>query len=365
MIRSSQINLNYSNLNKKQQLLSFLLTYACCVNRYIDVLWSINKFSGTFVGRSIIDQVEVDTTFTAKQSSAQTALHIVKSQRKKKHKTKPQFRGKSFELDQRFITIEEAKVGGKFDLWIRINCLGLRKSLFFPTKRHKQFLKFKDDGWKLRKGMRITIRDDGQIFGTVFFEKEAPKLKQTGKEIGVDCGYKKLAVTSEGQMIGVELEQKIEKISRKKQKSKAFKRALVERNDYINREIKKINLAELKTVVIEDLKHVKKRTKGKIRKQFMNKLQRWTYPRLLDGLEQSCEVVGVQCHKVNPAYTSQTCSQCGGVHKENRNGELFKCKDCGYTADADYNASLNILNRFSCGSVRTPRQKDALALSGA
>jgi len=89
----------------------------------------------------------------------------------------------------------------------------------------------------------------------------------------------------------------------------------------------------------------------------MNKLQRWTYPYFLNRLALACEVVGVQCYKVNPAYTSQTCSKCGSIHKENRNGEIFKCVECGHTDDADYNASLNILNNFLQGEYHKPVEK--------
>jgi putative transposase len=42
-------------------------------------------------------------------------------------------------------------------------------------------------------------------------------------------------------------------------------------------------------------------------------------------------------------YTSQTCYQCKYVNSENREGEDFQCLQCGWTLDADYNASLNIL----------------------
>jgi len=46
---------------------------------------------------------------------------------------------------------------------------------------------------------------------------------------------------------------------------------------------------------------------------------------------------------INPAFTSQTCSLCGqfGVRK----GDKFYCEN-HKVADADYNASINILNRF-------------------
>jgi len=56
--------------------------------------------------------------------------------------------------------------------------------------------------------------------------------------------------------------------------------------------------------------------------------------------------VGVQHHKVDPSYTSQTCNKCKFVSQANRVGEIFKCRNCGYAADADYNASLNILNLY-------------------
>ena len=49
---------------------------------------------------------------------------------------------------------------------------------------------------------------------------------------------------------------------------------------------------------------------------------------------------------VGPKYTSQTCSQCGNVDKGNRNGIAFECTACGYEANADLNAAVNILNRF-------------------
>jgi putative transposase len=52
---------------------------------------------------------------------------------------------------------------------------------------------------------------------------------------------------------------------------------------------------------------------------------------------------------VNPAYTSQTCSKCAEngvvfVDKGNRTSQSdFKCLQCGYSANADINASKNIL----------------------
>ena len=47
---------------------------------------------------------------------------------------------------------------------------------------------------------------------------------------------------------------------------------------------------------------------------------------------------------VDPAYTSQTCAECGAVDAANRKTQSsFKCVRCGHVANADVNAALNIL----------------------
>jgi putative transposase len=47
--------------------------------------------------------------------------------------------------------------------------------------------------------------------------------------------------------------------------------------------------------------------------------------------------------KVNPAYTSQTCSQCGCVSADSRKSQaVFHCVDCGHESNADINAAINI-----------------------
>ena len=48
-------------------------------------------------------------------------------------------------------------------------------------------------------------------------------------------------------------------------------------------------------------------------------------------------------HKVNPAYTSVTCSACGHRALENRKSQaVFRCAACGYQDNADVNAAINI-----------------------
>ena len=65
---------------------------------------------------------------------------------------------------------------------------------------------------------------------------------------------------------------------------------------------------------------------------------------MLRRIKELAELNGVHIQLINPNYTSQMCSKCGFVHKSNRKGEIFKCVNCEHTLDADWNASLNILN---------------------
>jgi transposase len=71
----------------------------------------------------------------------------------------------------------------------------------------------------------------------------------------------------------------------------------------------------------------------------------------VDRIKNLCEVNRVDVVFVDPKYTSQTCRKCGHIDKGNRSGEMFKCKECGFAGNADYLASLNILDRFVQESI--------------
>ena len=65
---------------------------------------------------------------------------------------------------------------------------------------------------------------------------------------------------------------------------------------------------------------------------------------------------GIVTVEVNPHGTSQYCSCCGekgerfsylnGSYEAYKGGKLFHCKKCGYTTNADFNASVNIHRSF-------------------
>lgn len=70
------------------------------------------------------------------------------------------------------------------------------------------------------------------------------------------------------------------------------------------------------------------------------------WSRLMKRLKDKMDANGGNLVIVPAAYTSQTCHECGHVAKENRESQaVFHCVECGYMANADTNAAMNILDR--------------------
>ena len=72
-------------------------------------------------------------------------------------------------------------------------------------------------------------------------------------------------------------------------------------------------------------------------------LRNWSYYELQQMIEYKADRLGIKVRYVNSAYTSQTCSRCGNIDKENRQTqETFVCTKCGFKLNADHNAAINI-----------------------
>jgi putative transposase len=348
MIRRSSLSLKFANKHKAESLSAFMDESIRVLNLLIPIIWKtkdINKFQ-------LVPEVETWLSARMKQCLLKQAVETVKSQRNKRKKTMPVVKSKTLTLDERFVAFKEDQ-GGMFDLWVHLQSLGNKVILNLPTKKHVHFNKFKNDGWVLKNGGRLRETPKGFVLD-VFFEKEAPAIKTKGTQLGVDLGYKKLIACSDGSTFGEDLTKIYEKISNKKQGSRNFKQALIERDHQVNRSVKQLPLKDVRLLVAEALKNIKKGVRGKKTKEFNNRLSRWTYPKVLGRLQMLCEETGVEFIQVNPAYTSQTCSKCGLVDKNSRKGEQFLCTGCGMGLDADVNAAKNILQR---GAYSPPSQR--------
>ena len=72
-------------------------------------------------------------------------------------------------------------------------------------------------------------------------------------------------------------------------------------------------------------------------------LKDWSYYDLQTKIENKAKEMGIKVVYIKAQYTSQRCSKCGYIDVNNRIKQaLFKCQNCGYETNADYNASQNI-----------------------
>ena len=79
--------------------------------------------------------------------------------------------------------------------------------------------------------------------------------------------------------------------------------------------------------------------------------QRWSA--FTEALEYKAWKAGVQCKKVNPAYTSTDCFKCGHRQQMALSQRTFDCAACGLRLCRDVNAAKNIRSRGFPGSGGT------------
>jgi predicted RNA-binding Zn-ribbon protein involved in translation (DUF1610 family) len=85
-------------------------------------------------------------------------------------------------------------------------------------------------------------------------------------------------------------------------------------------------------------------------------------------LQTKAEEARRQVVRVNPAYTSQTCSICGYRQPMPLSVRVYECPQCGIVIHRDHNGSLNILNNalHACGRAGRVivRRCASMALTG-
>lgn len=192
------------------------------------------------------------------------------------------------------------------------------------------------------------------LFQTVDVPEE--DVEDVEEFIGIDMGLTDICVTSDGIKHSAEWinnyrehRQKIRssiQIKGTRGSHKLLKRLSGKERttaNLINHTISKSIIASAKEqgkgISIEDLTNIRFTSKRR-NKKFRTKLGKWNFADLRSKLSYKALLNGVKFVVVNPAYTSQTCSVCKHIGK--RNNKSFKCENCGYNDDADFNASKNI-----------------------
>jgi putative transposase len=235
-----------------------------------------------------------------------------------------------------------------------ISISSIKGRLKFNYKDTSLSLKYKN--WKTKSA---TLKyKNKQLFLNIVVEMETPevkldKIKETDF-IGLDRGIKNIVVASNNQFFTSKKLKKIKgkykylkKVLQKKGTKSAIrklklisgkeKRFVSDTNHCLSKELAN---SDFKVFVIEDLKKIRNSNKGK---KFNAKLGNWSFKQFETYLQYKLENVGKLLIKVNPKYTSQKCVKCDYIKRTNRNGNIFKCKNCGYETHSDLNASKNIV----------------------
>lgn len=335
MRRSSRIYLNSLNKGKSQQLQAFLYLYARIVRYFIELLWSRQEFSNLF-NYEDIKRAVIRFGITARLSSCayKQAKEIVNSQYKKSQRKRhiPRFKRIVVNLDSRFFTL--TPFNGHFSWALKFSS-GV-PSVVVPFNNTIHTLKFLNTDWKMGNSIRMRMDKHRRLWVDLIFEKAKPEKKKEGKVIGVDTGYRYLLATSEGELIGTDLKDKIKKIGKRRKKFHYYIKT------EINRNLKKLNLDNVKSLILENLKNVKKNKRGKFSRQSNRLLSYWHYRQALDRLRQLCEEQGISIELKSPYKTSTRCPYCGKWDKRNRNVDKFKCIYCGFEENADIIGAMNL-----------------------
>jgi hypothetical protein len=191
------------------------LLYVNVVNYFIECFWSMKDFTSALADRVITGRAVNRFKITARlaQCAAKQAKEIVRSQKERKVKMMPLMRRKVATLDNRFVCVEEFK-GVAFDLALSF-ASGLPK-VTIPIHQTAHMNRFLGHGWRIGSTIRLGMDERG-VWIELIFEKERPELRTEGKVIGIDRGFRKAFVTSDGQEIGAELR---DQIRRKDKRSK-------------------------------------------------------------------------------------------------------------------------------------------------
>jgi len=190
----------------------------------------------------------------------------------------------------------------------------------------------------------------------------APEVAPVEAVLGVDIGLARPAVTSDAGFLGNrrwrEVEARYFRLRRALQSkgSKSAKRHLrklggrqrrFRRNcdHMLSKQI--IQATPLGgTVVLENLRGIRSRVRVRHGAQ-ARRIHGWSFSQLRSFIVYKAEERGCTVAGVDPRHTSQQCSRCGHVARNNRRSRaLFGCRSCGFTLHADLNGARNIAAKY-------------------
>ena len=239
--------------------------------------------------------------------------------------------------------------------WVRIKEKG-----YIPTTK---------DGYMIRSGT-VSVKA-GRFYVSVLVEIPDVNIGNNSNEgIGIDLGLKDLAIVSNGKTyrninksaglkkLEKQLIREQRSLSRKYEnlkKGESTQRANIRkqklkvqklhhkmdniRTDYINKTIAEIVKTKPSYIAIEDLN-----VKGMMKNRCLSKaVASQKFYEFRTRLKAKCDENGIELRVADRFYpSSKTCHHCGSVRKNLKlSDRIYRC-ECGYVADRDLNAALNL-----------------------
>ena len=239
--------------------------------------------------------------------------------------------------------------------WVRIKEKG-----YIPTTK---------DGYMIRSGT-VSVKA-GRFYVSVLVEIPDVNINNNLNEgIGIDLGLKDFAIISNGKTyrninksaglkkLEKQLIREQRSLSRKYEnlkKGESTQRANIQkqklkvqklhhkmdniRTDYINKTIAEIVKTKPSYITIEDLN-----VKGMMKNRCLSKaVASQKFYEFRKRLKTKCDEKGIELRVADRFYpSSKTCHHCGSIRKNLKlSDRIYRC-ECGYVADRDLNAALNL-----------------------
>ena len=265
-------------------------------------------------------------------------------------------KGKQYPISLRNDLIRIEKRDTKLvEYWIRIPVAGRRGGLWLPVKPHCDF----PDEFKISESKLIKKKDGFYIHVTI--QKDVKQKQSCSSILAIDLGERVIAtVCNSLDMRPIFMGREVRGVRRhfawlrkrlgKKKLLKEIKRIGQKEQRIVDAYLHDISRRIVdeaartdSVIVFGDLKGIRSAAKGK-GKRFNRIVSNMPYYKLTQMIEYKARWEGIPVLKVNERGTSKTCSECGSEGKRPYQG-LFKCNECGYQANADWNGSKNILKR--------------------
>jgi putative transposase len=224
----------------------------------------------------------------------------------------------------------------------------------------------------------LVVKRSGQNWYACLAVEFSPvHLPHSDARVGIDVGVVQYATFSDGsspienprfyENAQAELRRSQRRVARRKRGSHRRRKAVAllrklherianKRNDFLHKQTTAL-IRKYGTIGVENL-NIAGMVQGNCSKQILDA----SWGTWLRMLVFKAEEAGRRIVAVDPRFTSQTCPCCGYKDAKNRPTQAeFKCLDCGFEANADFIASVNISARIEPSGVNVGRLSPCVA----